>query len=159
RQSIANRRERPGIAGIAFVDETAHAAALEMRSEAREERALPAVRTPLVPAAADGRHRRSGLDRSRQTLLLHANARPLALLGAQRTEEVGHDAVHQLEVRRQRGRFLLRVVEHFLPASLRVDRRARAAVDEDELRLQHEALAFHVDALRDDAAAAKAIVD
>ena len=71
----------------------------------------------------------------------------------------GHQAVHQLEVRRQRRRVLLRVVENLFAVALRVHRRAGAAVDEDELRPQDEAFALHVGARRDDAAAAEAVVD
>src|SRR5215471_19487045 len=70
------------------------------------------------------------------------------LLAAERAEEVRHQPVHQLEVRRQRRRVLLRVVQDLFPIALRVQRRAGAAVDEDELGPQDEALALHVGADR-----------
>ena len=44
-----------------------------------------------------------------------------------------NDLVHQLEIGRQRRRVLLRVVEDLLVQRLGVQRRAGAAVDEDEL--------------------------
>ena len=53
------------------------------------------------------------------------------------------------------GVFCLRVVEHFFPITLRVDRRAGPAVDEDELGPEDEAFAFHVGAHRHDASTAE----
>src|SRR5882672_6885676 len=70
--------------------------------------------------------------------LLEENPSAPDLLGAERAEERGHDPVHQLEVGGQRRDALLRVVEDLLVERLRVEDRARAAVDEDEARLQDE---------------------
>src|SRR5215471_3876294 len=91
--------------------------------------------------------------------LLQQDSGAFDLLGAERAEEVGDDAVHQLEIRGERGGLVLRVIERFFTARQRGNRRSGAAVDEDELRTQHEALALHVDARRDDAASAEAVVD
>src|SRR5207248_19537 len=82
---------------------------------------------------------------------------PELLLAAERAEEVRDQAVHQLEIRRQRRRILLRVVEDLLAIALRVHRRAGAAVDEDELRPENEAFALHVHPCRNHAAAAEAV--
>src|ERR1041384_1230374 len=87
------------------------------------------------------------------------HAGPFDLLAAERAEEVRDQAVHQLEIRRQGGRVLLRVVEDFLAVALRIDGRAAAAVDEDELRLQDKALALHVGAHGNHPAPAEAVVD
>src|SRR6476660_2846738 len=78
--------------------------------------------------------------------LFHEDPRALNLLAAQGAQEAGHEPIHELEVRGQRRRGLLRAVEHFFLVAFRVDRCARAAIDEDELRLQDEAFALHVGA-------------
>ena len=96
-----------------------------------------------------------GLKRS----LLEQDSGPADLLGAQRAQERGHDPVHELEVGRQRGDALLRVVEDLFVERIGVEDGAGAAVDENEPRLQDEALALHVGADRDHAAAAERIVD
>src|SRR5207302_8783522 len=83
--------------------------------------------------------------------LLQEDARSADLLAAERAEEVRDQAVHQLEIRRQRRRILLRVVEDLLAIAFRVHRRARAAVDEDELRPKNEAFALHVHPCRNHA--------
>src|SRR3954471_3946657 len=76
--------------------------------------------------------------------LLEQDSRAPNLLAAERAQEIGHQAVHQLEIGRQRRRILLRVVEDLLAIAFGVHRRAGAAVDEHELRPQDESLAFHV---------------
>src|SRR6185295_14980227 len=80
--------------------------------------------------------------------LFHENPRALDLLAAQGAQKAGHQAVHQLEIRGEGGRGLLRAVEDLFLVALRVDRGPGPAVDEDELRLQDEALALHVGADR-----------
>src|SRR5262249_41123497 len=77
RETIADGGEGPGVAGIAFVDEAADAAAFQVRRETGKEGALTAVRAPLVPAAADGRDRRGRSTRSRQTGYLMRTRVPL----------------------------------------------------------------------------------
>src|SRR5438093_6901195 len=52
--------------------------------------------------------------RGRALLQEHAGAADL--LAAQRAEKIGHDAVHQLEIGRERRRVLLRVVQNLLAA-------------------------------------------
>src|SRR5262245_58019474 len=91
--------------------------------------------------------------------LFQQHSRALDLLAAQRAEEVRHEPVHQLEVRRQRRRILLRVVEDLFTIALGVQRRAGTPVDEDELRPQDETFALHVGAHGHHAAALKAVVD
>src|SRR6187397_1693096 len=86
--------------------------------------------------------------------LLHEDPRALDLLAAQGAQEAGHEPIHELEVRGQRRRGLLRAVEHFFLVTFRVDRGARAAIDEDELRLEDEAFALHISADWHHAAAA-----
>src|SRR2546423_8348811 len=88
--------------------------------------------------------------------LFQENARAFDLLRAQRAEKIRNEAVHQLEVRRQRRWVLLRVVENLFAIALRVHRRAGAAVDEHELRAQDEAFALLISPCRHDAAAADA---
>ena len=61
------------------------------------------------------------------------DARPLDLLAAEGAEEIGRDAIHQLEVRGERGHVLLCRVEHFFLVRLGVERGAGVAVDEDGL--------------------------
>src|SRR5204862_7071981 len=78
--------------------------------------------------------------RAGRAVLLEKDPGAFDLLAAEGAEEIRDDAVHQLEVRRQRRRVLLRVVEDLLAVRLRIHRRARAAVDEDELRTEDEAL-------------------
>src|SRR5262245_9574631 len=68
--------------------------------------------------------------------LLEEDARPFDLLAAQRAEEVRYEPIHQLEIGGQRRRVLLSVVENLLAIALGVHRRARPAVDEDELRAE-----------------------
>src|SRR5579872_4826277 len=80
--------------------------------------------------------------RGMRTALPEQHAGAVHLLAAERAQEVRYEAIHQLEVRRERRRVLLRVVEHFLAVALGIHRRARAAVDEDELRAEDEALAL-----------------
>src|SRR5204863_1731907 len=91
--------------------------------------------------------------------LVQQDAGAADFLAAQGAEEVRDQTVHQLEVRRQRGRVLLRVVENLLAIPLRIDRRARAAVDEDEFRLKEEPFALHESARRYRAAPAEAVED
>src|SRR4029077_10882483 len=86
------------------------------------------------------------------TDLFHEDPRSLDLLAAEGAQEAGHQAVHQLEIRREGRGGLLRAVENLFLVALRVDRRPSPAIDEDELRLQDEALALHVGADRHDAA-------
>src|SRR3954454_8286461 len=76
--------------------------------------------------------------------LLEQNSRAANLLAAERAQKIRDQPVHQLEVRRQRRRVLLRVVENLLAVALRVHRRACPAIDEHELRTKDEALALHV---------------
>src|SRR5262245_5967142 len=76
-QAIAERGEGPGVAGIPFVDKAAHAAALQMGGEAREQRALAAVWTASVPAAADGLERRTRGGRWSQIRYLRRTRVPL----------------------------------------------------------------------------------
>src|SRR5207302_1013292 len=80
----------------------------------------------------------------RSSSLFEQHACAADFLAAERTQEVRHQPVHQLEVRRQRRRVLLRVVKDLLAVALRVHRRAGSAVDEDELRPQDKAFALHV---------------
>src|SRR4051794_11257323 len=87
--------------------------------------------------------------------LLEQDAGPLDLLAAERAQEVRHEAVHQLEIGRKRGRILLRVVEDLFPVALRVHGCTGPAVNEDELRAQHEPFALHVRAGGDDATPAE----
>src|SRR5437899_12040701 len=91
--------------------------------------------------------------------LLQEHAGAADLLAAERAEEVGDEPVHELEIRRQRRRILLRVVQDLFPVTLRVHRRAGAAVDEYEFRAEDEALPFHVGADRPDASAAEVVVN
>src|SRR5437868_2030051 len=87
----------------------------------------------------------TGRNRERMVFpLLQQHPGAADLLAAQRAEEVWHQAIHQLEIRGQRRRVLLSVVENFFPVAFRVHRRAGAAVDEHELGPQDEALALHV---------------
>src|SRR5579884_1893188 len=102
---------------------------------------------------------RKGLSLPARPGLLQKDAGSLDLLAAERAQEARDQAVHQLEIRGERRRALVRVVEHLFAEVLRVHDRAGAAVDEDELRLQDVALALHVGAHRDDAPAAERIVD
>src|SRR5262245_28938140 len=90
--------------------------------------------------------------------LLQEHARALDLLAAQRAQKVRDEPVHELEIRRESRRVLLRVVQNFLAVALRVHRGASPAVDEDELRTQDEALPLHVGAHRHHAATAEAVV-
>ena len=52
-KSIADDRERPRIARIPFVHQTADRAAIQMARPAGEERAFAAVRAPLADAAPE----------------------------------------------------------------------------------------------------------
>ena len=53
---------------------------------------------------------------TRTVRLFQQNPRPADFLVAERAEEIGHDAVHQLEVRGQCRRVLLCVVQNFFAA-------------------------------------------
>src|SRR5580765_7558014 len=87
--------------------------------------------------------------------LFEEDARPLDFLAAQRAEEAWNEPIHQFEVGGQRWCALVCVVEHFFPEVLGVQHGARAAVYEDEFRLQDVPLALHVGAHRNDAAASE----
>src|SRR6185503_5474634 len=65
------------------------------------------------------------------------------LLTAEGGKEIRDQAVHELEVRRQRGHVLRRGIEHLFPMRLGMHRRPGAAVDEHELRTKHVAFAIH----------------
>src|SRR6185503_451468 len=91
--------------------------------------------------------------------LLQQDARAFDLLAAQRAEEGRDEAIHQLEVRRQSRRGLVRVVQNLLAEALRMQCRAAAAIDKDETAIEAESLALHVGSNRHHAAAAKRVVD
>src|SRR4030095_13880548 len=91
--------------------------------------------------------------------LLEKNARALDFLAAQGAQEARNQAIHQLEIRRQCRRRLVRVVEDLLVEAFRVQRGAAAAVDEDEAPVEAETLALLIRANRHDPAAAERIVD
>ncbi len=57
RKAVEDDRERPCVALVAFVNETAHGTSVQMIPPAREERSFTAVRTPFAQAA-----RERGLD-------------------------------------------------------------------------------------------------
>src|SRR5712691_4065421 len=90
--------------------------------------------------------------------LLQKDAGAFDFLAAQRAQEARNQPVHQLEIRRQRRGALVCVVEHLFAEVLRVHDGARAAVDEDELRLEDVTLALHVGPDRNDAPAAERVV-
>src|SRR5687768_14007314 len=89
--------------------------------------------------------------------LIEQDARALDLLAAERGEEVRDQLVHQLEVRRQRRRLAVGVVEDRLGEPLRVQRRSGTAVDEDEPAAEPEALAFNEAAFGNRAAPAERV--
>src|SRR6185503_7176780 len=91
--------------------------------------------------------------------LLQEDPGALDFLAAQGAQETRNQAIHQLEIRRQRRRRLVRVVEDLLVEAFRVQRRAAAAVDEDEPAVEAETLALLIRANRHDPAAAERIVD
>src|SRR6185369_13859247 len=91
--------------------------------------------------------------------LLEKDAGALDLLAAQGAEEARNQAIHQLEIRRQRRRRLVRVIEDLLVEALRVQRGATAAVDEDEAAVEAEALALLIRANRHHTATAEGVVD
>ena len=76
-----------------------------------------------------------------------------------RAQEARNQPVHQLEVGGQRRRLLLGRIEDFLVEPVGIEHGAGAAVDEDEPRLDDEALALHVNAVGLDDAAAERIDD
>src|SRR4051812_38310947 len=72
--------------------------------------------------------------------LLEQDSSAANFLAAECAEKIGNQAVHQLEIGRQRRRILLRVVEDLLAIAFGVHRCAGAAVDEHELRPEDEPL-------------------
>src|SRR5688572_33485564 len=82
----------------------------------------------------------------RMAILIKEDARAPDLLGRDDTQEVGEQAVHELEVGRQRGGLLLFRVEHLLRELLLVQRLPGLSVDEVEIRRKTEALTFQVTA-------------
>src|SRR6266705_5667227 len=76
--------------------------------------------------------------------LLEEDAGPADLLGRDDPQEVGQEAVHELEVRGERRDLLLLSVEDFLGELLLVQGLPGAAVHEVEVGVQAEALALAV---------------
>src|SRR6266704_4083307 len=79
-----------------------------------------------------------------RTFLLEENAGPADLLGRDDPEEVGQEAVHELEVRGEGRDLLLLSVEDFLGELLLVQGLPGAAVHEVEVRVQAEAFPLGV---------------
>src|SRR5215831_15629322 len=86
--------------------------------------------------------------------LLEEDTRAADLLCAQRAQEARHDAIHQLEIGRQRGNALRLRIQDLFAEAFRVEDGAGSSVDEDEARLQDEALPLHVRPHGNDRAAA-----
>src|SRR6188474_2236286 len=91
-------------------------------------------------------------------VLAEQDAGAADLLRAQSPEEHRDHLVHELEVRRQRRRVLLGVVEDLFARGLGVQRRAGTTVNEDELRSDRESLPLHIQALRHHGAASEIVV-
>src|SRR6266496_6748631 len=100
-----------------------------------------------APGNARRKERASRLPRVRRMVkdfLFEEDAGPTDLLGRDDPQEVGQEAVHELEVRGEGRDLLLLSVEDLLGELLLVQGLTGAAVHEVEVRVQAEALALGV---------------